>query len=48
MLYLRHRYRLPVDLRPGDRLLLLSAGAYTTTYASVGFNGFAPLRTAYR
>jgi ornithine decarboxylase len=48
VLYRRHRYRLPVDLRPGDRLLLLSAGAYTTTYASVGFNGFAPLRTAYR
>jgi ornithine decarboxylase len=47
-LYRRHRYRLPADLRPGDRLLLLSAGAYTTTYASVGFNGFAPPRTAYR
>ena len=30
----------------GEREILdiLSAGAYTHTYASVGFNGFAPLR----
>lgn len=48
VLYERYRYRLPVDLRPGDRLTLLSAGAYTTTYSTVGFNGFAPLREVYR
>jgi len=48
VLYERHRYRLPVDLRSGDRLTFLSAGAYTTTYSTVGFNGFAPLRQAYR
>jgi ornithine decarboxylase len=27
----------------GDEVLIESAGAYTTTYASVAFNGFAPL-----
>jgi ornithine decarboxylase len=48
ILYQRHRYQLPVDLRPGDRLRFLSAGAYTTSYSSVGFNGFAPLREEYR
>ena len=34
-------------LRTGDRVELLSAGAYTTTYASQGFNGFAPLAEHY-
>jgi ornithine decarboxylase len=48
ILYQRHRYRLPLDLRPGDRLRFLSAGAYTTSYSSVGFNGFPPLRAEYR
>lgn len=48
VLYRRHRYRLPRDLRPGDRVLLGAAGAYTAAYASVGFNGIAPLRTTYR
>ena len=27
----------------GDTVDVLSAGAYTTTYSSVGFNGFPPL-----
>lgn len=48
ILYERYRYRLPLDLRPGDRLRFLSAGAYTASYSSVGFNGFAPLREQYR
>ena len=48
VLYERYRYRLPLDLRPGDRLTFLSAGAYTATYSTVGFNGFAPLREVYR
>ena len=29
----------------GDKIEILSAGAYTASYASVGFNGFAPIRT---
>ena len=40
--------RLPRDLRPGDRVRFLSAGAYTESYSTVGFNGFAPLRGCYR
>ena len=48
VLYREYRYRLPADLRPGDRLVFHATGAYTTTYASVGFNGLAPLRATYR
>jgi len=47
VLYEKADYRLPLDLKIGDRITFLSAGAYTTTYASIGFNGFAPLREHY-
>jgi ornithine decarboxylase len=43
ILYERHAYHLPLDLHEGDRLRILSAGAYTHSYSSIGFNGFAPL-----
>lgn len=43
VLYDRAGYELPHALAVGDRIRLLSTGAYTTTYASVGFNGFPPL-----
>ena len=43
ILYEKHKYQLPVDLEVGDKIEMLSTGAYTTTYASIGFNGFAPL-----
>jgi ornithine decarboxylase len=45
ILYDKADYRLPLDLKVGDKVEILSAGAYTTTYSSVGFNGFAPLKT---
>ncbi|MFI6078085.1 type III PLP-dependent enzyme [Actinoplanes sp. NPDC051343] len=45
VLYERTRYDLPMDLRVGDILRIEGTGAYTATYASVGFNGFPPLRT---
>ncbi len=45
ILYEETEYRLPLELRIGDRVEILSAGAYTASYASVGFNGFAPMRT---
>jgi ornithine decarboxylase len=45
VLYERSGYRLPLDLRIGDRLRLMSTGAYTSSYSSVWFNGFDPLRT---
>ena len=36
---------LPLALSEGDTVRLLSTGAYTTAYSTVGFNGFAPLPT---
>lgn len=45
ILYEDHRYELPLALEAGDRLYWLSTGAYTTSYSSVEFNGFPPLRT---
>ena len=45
VLYERTPYALPLGLEIGDRLRLASTGAYTSTYASVSFNGFAPLQT---
>ena len=36
---------LPVTLAEGDEVRLLSAGAYTSCYSTVGFNGFDPLPT---
>jgi ornithine decarboxylase len=43
VMYQRHRYELPMDLQAGDRLTLLSAGAYTKAYCTDGFNGFRPM-----
>ena len=45
ILYENTVYFLPIDLRHGDRIQILSAGAYTYTYSSVGFNGFSPLQS---
>jgi len=45
ILYEDYKYSLPVDLKIGDKLYFLSAGAYTSSYASVGFNGFPPIKT---
>lgn len=45
VMYEESRRQLPIDLRPGDYVDLLAAGAYTTPYASVGFNGFSPMAT---
>jgi ornithine decarboxylase len=47
VLYEHSGYRLPIDLRIGDRLRLMSAGAYTTSYSSVWFNGFEPLASFF-
>lgn len=45
ILYEKASYRLPLDLKAGDTVLILATGAYTSTYSSVGFNGFPPLET---
>ncbi len=45
ILYEKAGYALPLDLAIGDTVDFLSAGAYTASYASVEFNGFAPIHT---
>ena len=45
ILYEKTPYLMPLDLSIGDKVKILSAGAYTSSYSSVGFNGFAPLKT---
>ncbi|MFL6802604.1 MAG: type III PLP-dependent enzyme [Xanthobacteraceae bacterium] len=45
VMYEKTPYALPVSLEIGDKVLIEGTGAYTATYASVAFNGFAPLKT---
>lgn len=47
IMYENTKYKLPVSLRQGDKVYWLSTGAYTSTYASVAFNGFPPIKTYY-
>jgi ornithine decarboxylase len=42
IMYEKAGYRLPLALTSGDKVEILATGAYVTTYASQGFNGFAP------
>jgi len=44
ILYRDADYQLPLALKTGDKIEVLSAGAYTASYSAVGFNGFPPLR----
>lgn len=44
VMYEKTPYMLPVSLSIGDDVLIEGTGAYTTTYASVAFNGFPPLK----
>lgn len=46
VLYERTPVVLPLGLSAGDRVILPATGAYTTTYASVWFNGIDPLAEA--
>jgi len=45
VLYEKDPYFLPIGLEIGSKVLIEGTGAYTTTYSSVGFNGFPPLRS---
>lgn len=45
ILYEKFKYELPLSLQVGDRIRIHATGAYTSSYSSVGFNGFAPLST---
>ena len=43
VLYEKRPVMLPMTLKAGDRVLIRNTGAYTSSYSSVGFNGFPPL-----
>lgn len=43
VLYEKQPVQLPLGLQSGDRIVIRNCGAYTSTYSSVGFNGFPPL-----
>ncbi|SFC08353.1 type III PLP-dependent enzyme [Tropicimonas isoalkanivorans] len=43
VLYEKRPMPMPLSLRAGDRVVIRNAGAYTSSYSSVGFNGFPPL-----
>ena len=45
VLYEKEPYLLPVSLEIGAKVMIEGTGAYTTTYSSVGFNGFPPLKS---
>ncbi|MET8757196.1 type III PLP-dependent enzyme [Lentzea sp. NPDC004782] len=45
VIYQHTRYDLPLELAAGDHVDILHAGAYTSSYSSVCFNGFPPLAT---
>ena len=47
VMYEDHKYPLPLNLSIEDRLYWFSTGAYTTSYSSVEFNGFPPLKAYY-
>ncbi|ETW13523.1 ornithine decarboxylase [Roseivivax marinus] len=43
VMYEKRPVELPLGLKAGDKIIIRSCGAYTSTYSSVGFNGFPPL-----
>lgn len=47
VIYKDYKYLLPQSLKSGDKMYIMSTGAYTTSYSSVCFNGFKPLKDYY-
>lgn len=45
IMYENYKIQMPLDLKAGERVYFLAAGAYTASYASVCFNGFPPIQT---
>lgn len=43
ILYEKNKVEFPIDLAAGDKVIVKTCGAYTTTYSTVAFNGFPPL-----
>ena len=44
ILYEDTKYEVPGEIAEGDRVYIFTTGAYTTSYCSVNFNGFPPLK----
>lgn len=44
ILYEKNKYKLDKDIKDGDKVYILTTGAYTASYSSVYFNGFPPLK----
>lgn len=44
IMYENFKYQLPLSLDMEDRIYWFSTGAYTTSYSSIEFNGFPPLK----
>jgi ornithine decarboxylase len=47
VLYEKRPVQLPLALESGDKVRILCTGAYTSSYSSVGFNGFPPLDSVF-
>jgi ornithine decarboxylase len=47
IMYEYFRNPLPSGINIGDRIYWLTCGAYTSSYASVEFNGFPPIKTYF-
>lgn len=47
IMYEFFRNPLPAYIKPGDRIYWFTAGAYTSSYCAVEFNGFPPLKTYF-
>ncbi|HNX01115.1 MAG TPA: type III PLP-dependent enzyme, partial [Candidatus Cloacimonadota bacterium] len=45
ILYEYYHYDLPDTVQIGDNVYIFTTGAYTSSYSSVYFNGFPPLKT---
>lgn len=45
VLYEKNPYPLPCDIQIGDKMYIYGTGAYSSSYASVSFNGFEPIKT---
>ncbi|MDD4409962.1 MAG: type III PLP-dependent enzyme [Candidatus Pacebacteria bacterium] len=45
ILYEQNKYKLDKNLKEGDKMYILTTGAYTTSYSAVCFNGIPPLKT---
>ena len=45
ILYEKTTYMMPETARIGDRVYILTTGAYTQSYSSIYFNGFPPLQS---